>query len=52
MNEKHATYNRMHYGPGFGYLDLYISPLYGANRCVMSDYEKPIRETNDSFNVE
>ncbi|CAG8643485.1 1171_t:CDS:2 [Funneliformis caledonium] len=50
-NEQRSIYNHFNCGPGFGYSDLIISPVYG-NRCIMSDYDKPIRETNDSFEVE
>ncbi|CAG8608075.1 8164_t:CDS:2 [Funneliformis caledonium] len=51
MNEQRATYNRNDYGPTFGYSDLTISQNYG-NKCIMSDYEKPIRETKDRFDIE
>ncbi|CAG8608869.1 2379_t:CDS:2 [Funneliformis caledonium] len=50
-NEQRATYNCSSCGPAFGYSDLIISPFYG-NKCIMSDYEKPIRETGDKFRVE
>ncbi|CAG8470562.1 3701_t:CDS:2 [Funneliformis mosseae] len=48
-NEQRSIYNHFNCGPGFGYSDLMISPVYGNKCSIMSDYDKPIRETNDSF---
>ncbi|CAG8531661.1 4982_t:CDS:1 [Funneliformis mosseae] len=50
-NEQRATYNRINYGPTFGYSDLTISQIYG-NICIKSDYENSIRESRDNFDVE
>src|SRR5207247_1517548 len=44
--------NNPNYGPSFGESDLYIWPLFLSNLCQKSSYERPIRQTEDFFDVE
>ncbi|GES84720.1 BTB/POZ protein [Rhizophagus clarus] len=51
---EYAIYNSIDFGPYFGFKDLYLcgEDFYDKSSCDSSDYEKPIRETNDKFSVE
>ncbi|CAG8596666.1 10332_t:CDS:2 [Cetraspora pellucida] len=49
---KHAIYHEKGLGPSFG-LDLYmVSGSKRKWRCYKSDYENPIRDTDETFQVE
>jgi hypothetical protein len=53
-NTRYAIFNNINYGPSFGFKDLTINgkDFYNKSYCGNSDYERPIRETDDIFSVE
>jgi hypothetical protein len=52
MNKNYAIKNNSYYGPSFGANDLIIWSVFSGSYCKKCSYEKSIRNTESSFDIE